>query len=530
MKPLIKEDGQPFSDAEVQDASARLNGLDAAGKLEFRNMNADAIAKHDSSKMLIVSGPGTGKSFLFRSKLKHWLATYPSRRVAVATFVRKLMRDLEADIAGDDEITAAGKTNVDIFTLHQLARSIIERNRGTKAVNLGPHCLIVTPEEREEMVWRDVLCMNPAYKPDKFPWQELKDGLYDAEPPTEAGWLELRRTHQQLQSFYNAISFPDLILLATEAVNQNATLTQDTMFIIDEFQDFNLAEDGLIGAITQGSSGLLLVGDDDQVLYDKLRRGHPSIIRAYYRDSRFTKAMLPFCVRSDFHICKVAEGFLSQGRSPESIAKVFVPIGAPDSGELVRVVASTTPKVAVEYVESLLATHDAGIRQRQIDIDSGDLKDPYLLILTPAKEMRFLGSVHDRFMDALAPYLQEDSRPGDDYWRVHDYYSSATNPAQNYHFRKVLDHEDTTNDLVCDLLRKALETRKNFTDLNHEAISSCRSRCVEVRKILDAEHSTEVQVEMLQGLIAVNDPVTLRQGVGHLPRDLERAVRVRHPV
>jgi AAA domain len=127
-RPLIKEDGAPFSDEEVASLSDELDALDGEDRVEARNKNAEAIAEHDADRMLVVSGPGTGKSTLFKKRLVHWLEEPPDKNVAVATFVRSLVRDLRDDIANDPGISAEDKKRIFVMTLHRHARSIIERN------------------------------------------------------------------------------------------------------------------------------------------------------------------------------------------------------------------------------------------------------------------------------------------------------------------------------------------------------------------------------------------------------------------
>jgi hypothetical protein len=106
----------------------------------------------------------------------------------------------------------------------------------------------------------------------------------------------------------------------------------------------------LIREITTESPAQLLVGDDDQVLYDQLKHAHPSILRGYYADTDFLNAMLPFCGRCSIHICRTAEAFLARERDGESIKKVFLPLDRGDA-ERVKVVAATRPDVGVEYVD-----------------------------------------------------------------------------------------------------------------------------------------------------------------------------------
>ena len=106
-------------------------------------------------------------------------------------------------------------------------------------------------------------------------------------------------------------------------MRENPELVDDTLFVINEFQDFNEAENQLIRAITAESPGQLFVGDDDQVLYDGLKNAHADILRSYYEDTSFVNAMLPFCGRCSIHICRAAEAFLARDRDPDSVKKVF---------------------------------------------------------------------------------------------------------------------------------------------------------------------------------------------------------------
>lgn len=127
----------------------------------------------------------------------------------------------------------------------------------------------------------------------------------------------------QLCKFYNAVGFPDLIIRATDALAENQKLNEHQFFIIDEYQDFNAAEEGLLEQITGETKGKLIVGDDDQVLYDTLKSGKASLIRAIYADRNVVNAMLPFCGRCDFHITCAADHFIKREPDPDSIKKVF---------------------------------------------------------------------------------------------------------------------------------------------------------------------------------------------------------------
>jgi superfamily I DNA/RNA helicase len=513
--PLIKADGTPFTDDEINSISEGLDALDDGARVEDRNQNAEEIAAHETNRMLVVSGPGTGKSTLFKKRLVNWLERYPDQRVAVATFVRSLVRDLQEDIANDAHMTAQDKARVTVMTLHRLARSIIERNHGTQELDLKPYCAVVT-DRWEEMVWLDAVSLHDEFEAHDFPWTTVEGNLFDAEPSSDGDWGTLRATHVRLEKFYNALTFHDLILFATQAVRENPKLVEDTLFIIDELQDFNRAEDALIREVTAESPGQLLVGDDDQVLYDELKRAHPDILRSYYEDAFFVNAMLPSCGRCSIHICRTAEAFLARERHPDSIKKVFLPLNRADA-ERVKVVATTSPKVGVEYVKAFLGEHEEGIRQREEEIREGSNKDAYLLILTPARKMNFLnvGGARDELQHALSAYEVADARPGEDYWRLRDYYYGAAHPSLNYNVRKVLAYEQVDQEVIALLLRRALDSGNNLADLEHEAVQTALKKCSAIGEVVDADVSPTDQAERMAALEDVDD-------VASLASDLEK--------
>jgi superfamily I DNA/RNA helicase len=513
--PLIKEDGTPFSDEEIDSLTAELDDLDDDERANARNENAEKIAEHDAKRLLVVSGPGTGKSTLFKKRLVHWLEKHPENQVAVATFVRSLVRDLNDDIANDDDISAEDKKRVIVMTLHRHARSIIERNRGTQELKLKANCAVINAEW-EEMVWLDAVSLCDEFDPSDYPWVEVEKRLFDADPPTDGAWGKLRKMHVLLEEFYNALTFQDLILFATQAVRENPELVENTLYIIDEFQDFNRAEDALIREITNESPAQLLVGDDDQVLYDKLKEAHADILRGYYRDTDFVNAMLPFCGRCSIHICRTAEAFLARERESESIRKVFLPLDR-SKAELVKVVATTSPKVGVEYITTFLDEHKDEIEQRQKGIREGTNKDAAVLILSPSREMRFLNvdGARGALLEALSGYEVADERPGEEYWRVRDYYFVAVNPSSNYIVRKVLAHEGVGQDVVKELLTEALENDKDLADLEHATLKAVLDKCSDIRDVLERDDDPADQAQQLDALLGI-------AGTSQLSANLEK--------
>src|SRR5215210_2305966 len=111
---LLKPDGAPFAD-ELHELQRALSGLPNDDRVTFRNRNAAAIAGHGGTHLLVVAGPGAGKSFLFLDRIRYWLTEHESPSIYVASFVRKLVADLENEIA--TELPEEGPKHVTATTL-----------------------------------------------------------------------------------------------------------------------------------------------------------------------------------------------------------------------------------------------------------------------------------------------------------------------------------------------------------------------------------------------------------------------------
>ncbi|MHB8576828.1 MAG: hypothetical protein ACYDCQ_16025 [Dehalococcoidia bacterium] len=65
----------------------------------------------------------------------------------------------------------------------------------------------------------------------------------------------------------------------------------------------------------QGAEGVMLAGDDEQALYQRLKVSLPEIITSYYDDPGVANAMLPYCSRCCYHVTLVASHFVSRHRA-----------------------------------------------------------------------------------------------------------------------------------------------------------------------------------------------------------------------
>ena len=83
MRHLVNPDCNPFDLAKLEELRRELDALSDKDRVEFRNDNAKVIAEHEAELLLIVSGPGTGKSTVFRQRVVYWFQGSPDARILV---------------------------------------------------------------------------------------------------------------------------------------------------------------------------------------------------------------------------------------------------------------------------------------------------------------------------------------------------------------------------------------------------------------------------------------------------------------
>lgn len=508
-----------FEPEELFSAAASLDLLSEEERVQFRDKNALDIAQSPSSKTLIISGPGTGKSTLFKKRIDHWLREDPLGRVLALSFVKKLVIDLQSDIEGDSSLSDEQKSKVSVLTLHGYARSIVERNHGTVRLRFRPHLKIID-SDWQEVVWTDALLVS-GFREEDYPWKKFEKQLHDSGFLPSEDWKTLRGNYYAICKYYNAAGFADLIIHARVALSENTNLDEHEYFIVDEFQDFNQAEEMLIRELISKATGTLLVGDDDQVLYEKIKSGKASIIRQAYKDESLANAMLPFGSRGSFHIAKTAAHFIQHADESERIEKIYLPLSTDASTQKVQIISCPNPQTSVDYIAKFIEEHREELELRKKALTERKAKDPFLLILARSKELKFYAA-KDPSKDArltllsmISEFGKEERKFSSDYYKLLTYYSLAKHPDNNYVFRKVLSYE-TTAETILPLLKLGLETEVGFSQMiEKKVIIQTLEKSRRIEAVMESDSPTAEKVKKIEAEISLENPQTLIE-------DLER--------
>jgi len=225
-----------------------------------RQNHVDAVLNSPSRKKVVVAGPGTGKTHLFKQILKG------KTRTLTLTFVNSLVDDLSLDLCGLSEVK----------TLHSFARATL--TSPTKKIHVFP--------KLSELIKKDALVLLKT----ETNFDHIFHNRYDPD--------ELIGFYKQRKDFYGHYGYADVIFALVKYFEETPRrIPTYEQILVDEFQDFNKLEVSLIDLLAQ-KSPILLAGDDDQALYD-FKSASTEYIRQRHssKNSEYASFSLPYCSR-----------------------------------------------------------------------------------------------------------------------------------------------------------------------------------------------------------------------------------------
>ncbi len=243
-----------------------------------RLKHVEAILSSKSRKKVVVAGPGTGKTYLFKRILEGKPGSL------TLTFVNSLVEDLSLELYGMSEVK----------TLHSFARSMLSRI-ADKQISVYPRLSNVIKDDAEILIEEEV---------------DFDKLFYDRED--ESKFIEFYKRRRIYYSYYGYI---DIIFAAVKYFEKyRDKLPTYEQVLVDEFQDFNKLEVSLIDLLAE-KSPILLVGDDDQALYEFKSASTRHIRERHSKEMPdFESFNLPYCARCTRVIVEAANDIIESAK------------------------------------------------------------------------------------------------------------------------------------------------------------------------------------------------------------------------
>lgn len=250
------------------------------------NANQQAAVCWENGPLLVLAGPGSGKTKVLTTRIARLIADSPEKRFRVLglTFTTKAADEMRSRIDG---MITDGRDRVQLATFHSFAADVL-RQHGSH-VGFKPDFVILNQTADRESVLLDAIreCAKHGVDTDDadvklLPFldrlldtcthsDEVRNRVRDPDLADKAAALFSEYRHQLEKT--NRLDFPCLLGKAIELLESKPAVarllrTAYTRVCVDEFQDTNYSQYRFLRAIVgDAPPDLFVVADDDQIIY-----------------------------------------------------------------------------------------------------------------------------------------------------------------------------------------------------------------------------------------------------------------------
>jgi DNA helicase-2/ATP-dependent DNA helicase PcrA len=335
--------------------------------------------------MLVLAGPGTGKTEVLAHRILHLLKQNLAYKEEITgiTFTTKAAKQMQ------NRLVELGLTIEDqplLCTIHSFSMRMLKDNESESDI---PEEFVIADEYESSLILSDAINdINTAVE------RKIKDisgnilllkaqkkGPYDI---SNGIYKEIYKRYQELLQFHSALDFQDLVMEACKLLKNNYEIrdiyrAKCAYLLVDEFQDINRAEYSLVEHLAGTAKGLFVVGDDKQSIYS-FRGGDPQIILSF--TDNFFQAIqksMTLCFRCPEKIIKGADEFIK--REPKLIPQErnSEPIWILDCKSDVQ-----EAKYVSEWIESVIKNNQYQPKDIAILYRGGDIADKIAMNLSKA--------------------------------------------------------------------------------------------------------------------------------------------------
>ncbi len=244
------------------------------------SLNAEQLAavEHLDGPLLILAGPGSGKTRVVTNRIAHMLEKgIPARQILALTFTNKAAEEMRSRV----ENLAPGQA-VWISTFHRFCARMLRQF--SSFVGLQENYSILDVDDSRKLLdaaVREARISEGMVTTDQLAnaISSAKNQLITPENYAQAGsglWKPIVErvypVYQRRLLTANAVDFDDLLMHVAVMLRNSPDLrrTLDARYryiMVDEYQDTNLAQYAIVRALSVDHPNLAVVGDPDQSIY-----------------------------------------------------------------------------------------------------------------------------------------------------------------------------------------------------------------------------------------------------------------------
>jgi DNA helicase II / ATP-dependent DNA helicase PcrA len=361
------------------------NDLNAA--LQSLNANQRIAVEWRKGPLLVLAGPGSGKTLVLTLRVAQLLRASPNKRFRVLglTFTNKAAAEMRNRV---DQLVPSAPERAMLTTFHSFAADLL-RQHGSH-VGISPDFTILSQEADREEVLRDAIqTIGKQHDVDDSDVRLLplitnllEKLVAPADVKTRIREPELRDKMSALYSAYreqliqqNSLDFVSLIAVAHQLLTTNEQIAEHVRIVypyicVDEFQDTNLAQYSFLQSITGPTPpDLFVVADDDQIVF-QWSGASPERLEELKRDFRMGVVQLPENYRCPERVIDLANSLIrfNTDRSPEKqpFYAARKAAGIPSRKDAVRLKRFPDPDAELNWIAKDIKAKDASFAANSV--------------------------------------------------------------------------------------------------------------------------------------------------------------------
>ncbi|WP_312048054.1 ATP-dependent helicase [Anaerotignum sp.] len=251
------------------------------------NENQRIAVNHGEGPMLVLAGPGSGKTTVILCRLRRFLSENKKNGILVVTFTKAAATEMKERF-GD-----RGSDRILFSTFHSLFFRILRRTYGYTSEK-------IMGEEEKFKVLQGILSEKnwSLNDPDEFisqfmmqasfmgnelltPMEFIPDGM------ERDMFRQMHRAYEGYKERHGKLDFDDMLIQCYELLMEDQkTLAfwqeKFPYIMVDEFQDINRVQYECLRLLAAPRNNLFVVGDDDQSIYG-FRGSRPDFLLEFER-------------------------------------------------------------------------------------------------------------------------------------------------------------------------------------------------------------------------------------------------------
>jgi len=249
--------------------------------LEGLNPQQREAVETTEGPLLVLAGAGSGKTRVLTSRIAYLVGVcgIPPDQILAVTFTNKAAGEMKERV---EKLLGPQAGEISIGTFHSIGVRILRRDIGHLARSRG---FVIYDDSDSIGVIKEVLKregLDPkVHDPRRIRWQidQWKNaGLLPPAVTERARDLDeelvakLYAKYQRKLADAEALDFGDLLLLTAELFRKHPRVLafyqrKYSYILVDEYQDTNGVQYGIVGQLSAGHRNLCVVGDPDQSIY-----------------------------------------------------------------------------------------------------------------------------------------------------------------------------------------------------------------------------------------------------------------------